>query len=832
MLKIKAPIRSRISTPITTVGEGFANRIIGNYELFDLSVTGEDFLHLLTAPPEVFLLDEGSSVNMSSTVNVREINSKKIEIINNFLNRIALSDSVNLTYQDRVFITDVLHKLGITETASFMKRVENIKNEQRDFSEKLNAYWNHSEEMKALVEEYISSSESRKEENQSFDETNINNLHQSIFKRLQTGALYQVLSNFYQEEKGFSEITENEINISEQKETAEKLLLQALINEVRGEELPLIYRHDNYYENEAALPEETEEDAKRSITAAALLSVIRSATVSRREENFEYKNSWYSIAKSLYRSEENTFKRITENLHRNMTLIEEGITNAESFLNLDFQSINREELISDIDARKSELLNYVVETNDSEEFSVSQNTYENAFNASDITNIKGDEIAENTFVSERTDASLSRTENNLLRQQLTQNIEENNRQMRATYEAHLHALTRNYEASIPRKTRREIEEAQKEALKSPEVFMQKYREEGIKADERRKEYERKRGELVLTQSPDAFTLIQQFLEHPEIIPEGVQITKNDIGSLLYDSRQVENSYREVERQLKISDENIREYRRQENERRNLNNLTENRSNEVYQNETDRASIEHLRQDVLNQSEFTEREETLREAEHRKINNLEQFKTSFSETERQLRTSEENSLNQLIEENERHELNNLTESENREFYENEVSRATTEHLRENRLIQNEIRDSEENIRETEGFIKNTLERELAKARQVHTTERRASEKMERAVENLSLVHKTTETAIDEETLEALQRSRTTNTKTVEHHTVEEHHEKDERVISNIVDKKLIDQERRLEELIDEGMTRKMNSISDKVYRQIEKRLANERSRRGV
>ncbi|MCR5388995.1 MAG: hypothetical protein K6E56_07095 [Lachnospiraceae bacterium] len=807
MLKIKAPIRPILSTPIQTVGDGFSNRIAGNYELFDLAVTGEDFLHLLSAPPEVFLMEEGGNVNFSSNTNIREVNQKKIEIINNFLNRVALSESVNLTYQDRVFITDVLHKLGITEVSSFMKRVENIKNEQRDFSERLNAYWNYSEEMKSLVEEYITSEESTVNTYPSSNEEILNSLHQDIFKRLHTGEVYQILSNFYEEERGADEITSREIVLSEQKETAEKLLLQALINEVRGEELPLIYRQDNFYETEAALPGESEEEAKKAVTSAALLSVIRSAAVSRREENINNRNNWYEIAGNLYRSEENTFQRITENLHRNMTLIENGVTDITDIINFGLKTyenftseadidyttenlihnvtetegdeyldisetdnrrydlrtdIEKSEdtevlntntissdtsvLLTDIEKRTENILSYVTNEGASNAYETSENEVNMAFSETDITNVNREEITENIENVNDIEAPVNRQEVNLLRQQLTQNIEENNSRMRATYEAHLQALTNNYHSMMPKKTKAEVEAAQKKALKNPAEFLKEYREEKRAEEERRKEFDRQRSELVLTQSPDAFTVIQQFLEHPEIIPEGVTITRNDIGSLLYDSRQVENSYREIERKLNIKEEDVKS---------------------------------------LEEKEF-----------------------------------------------ERSKLLNVTDSKAKDITENEITKAAIEHLNENRIYQNELYETVENVTEGENVTRNTVEKELEKSRINKTLERQSDRIDSKTVENIKLIHKLQETGIDEELLEEIRRNRVTQKDVTEHHTVEEHHITDEKTINTVVDQRLREQERRIEDLVSEGMTRQMNSISDRVLRQLEKRLANERSRRGV
>ena len=55
MLTVKAPIELKCSAGIVPSYEGFVHRITGNYEMMSTTVTGEDLLHLVTEPPEVFL---------------------------------------------------------------------------------------------------------------------------------------------------------------------------------------------------------------------------------------------------------------------------------------------------------------------------------------------------------------------------------------------------------------------------------------------------------------------------------------------------------------------------------------------------------------------------------------------------------------------------------------------------------------------------------------------------------------------------------------------------------------------------------------------------------
>ena len=121
MLTISAPIEIKAKTTYLHDPEAFYHRITGNYSLMESRIDEEDLLHIATTPPEIYVT-EGEGISSILNLNQhRENNIQKVEIINNVLNRIIASADVNLTYQDRVFITDALYKLGVKDDRRFMK---------------------------------------------------------------------------------------------------------------------------------------------------------------------------------------------------------------------------------------------------------------------------------------------------------------------------------------------------------------------------------------------------------------------------------------------------------------------------------------------------------------------------------------------------------------------------------------------------------------------------------------------------------------------------------------------------------------------------------------
>ena len=59
MLTVKSPISLVINRPIGQGYDSFGQRILGNYQLLQTNLEAEDFLHLVTAPPEIYFGEGG-----------------------------------------------------------------------------------------------------------------------------------------------------------------------------------------------------------------------------------------------------------------------------------------------------------------------------------------------------------------------------------------------------------------------------------------------------------------------------------------------------------------------------------------------------------------------------------------------------------------------------------------------------------------------------------------------------------------------------------------------------------------------------------------------------
>ena len=297
MLTLKAPLELRCNPAMISSQEAFYHRITGNYGLLSAGIDKEDLLHVVTAPLELYL-EEGGGVRIAENTHIENHQETKLAVINNVLNRIAVMEEANLTYQDRVFITDVLKKLGVREVNQFMKQVFRLKQETRTTERLISLYWNHLGELRERVEAWHSHEKEQKTaEERAAAGPPGGTLHQEIMNRLKTGAIYQILNNFQQSQSWNSQyITRQELKISEQKRVAVQVLLQKLRQEVRKESLPLVYRHDDGYRQ----PEPEDEDSIETwvgsqITSSVLLSLVDNLYLSLSHRQKNRADTWLSM---------------------------------------------------------------------------------------------------------------------------------------------------------------------------------------------------------------------------------------------------------------------------------------------------------------------------------------------------------------------------------------------------------------------------------------------------------------------------------------------------------------------------------------------------------
>ena len=340
MLTITAPIELKCKTPDHSVHEGFYHRIADPYGMLSANLSPEDLLHVMTTPPEYYF-GGGDEMNIFQQTNVNTRQENKLEVINNLVNRIMVSGSAALTYQDRVYITDVLQKLGIRNVSEFMYQVDLIRQEQYDTNKLIDLYWDHAGDLRQLVENYRMEQEEEHVSQQLIEQKETLHLHEDILNRLQTAAIYQTVVNFNSQRQGEQNITNTELALSEQYRVAQNILLQKLKSEARGEETPLVFRHENYYEEKQLSEEQiTEENVLSQISSAVLLNLIDNIYQSRSEQKIRGGENWYHMERAFYQNAENTMQRIEQRISSQY----ETNRHADQIYQLRYQQLQKNEI--------------------------------------------------------------------------------------------------------------------------------------------------------------------------------------------------------------------------------------------------------------------------------------------------------------------------------------------------------------------------------------------------------------------------------------------------------------------------------------------------------
>ncbi len=374
MLTVKAPLEIKAKTSYLRDPESFYHRITGNYSLMETHVQEEDLLHIAATPPEIYVT-EGQGISSVLSHSVRnENNYNKVEILNNVLNRIIVSADMDLTYQDRVFITDALYRLGIRDDRKFMDSFYRMATETRNTNNLINMYLAQGNDIKALVKAFETGREKEKVAQAEGSQTrNENYLYNTVLNRLSTGAVYQIVSNFNRS-VDYNEIDKNEYSLSEQTYMAQNMLLSKMRERtgVSPDNLNLFLINENTYEGDI---EETAVDVtnvKNDITGAVMMDILKNIYHAGYEKFYLSNDMYYRFEDTFYKSSDQTISRLINNfgsmvtrdeVENNLTIESNKLINNELML-FDFsrqsvitaeEAAHIEEILNEIDASNREI---------------------------------------------------------------------------------------------------------------------------------------------------------------------------------------------------------------------------------------------------------------------------------------------------------------------------------------------------------------------------------------------------------------------------------------------------------------------------------------------
>ena len=295
--------------------QDMAERMQANYGLMNMPIRKEEMLHVTSEPAEVYFA-EGDNLTIFNNIKNESQQEIRLDVINNLMNRIMVSQTENFTYQDTVYISSVLRKLGIRDEKTFMKQVFALQNEHKETKNLLQKYKNHQN----ILEQFFTEQKEKRalEQKESDDSSKTERryyMHDEIFQRLETGKIYQDIRLFSKGNRHESQqIYRTELSIGEQATVEQNFLLQDLKKKIINQDVPLYYCHNNQYEYLQEITEQVTENLEEQMSAAVLLNLVDQSYVLRQQQIEKNSHYWYSIAGALFQTAENTWKRYEANL--------------------------------------------------------------------------------------------------------------------------------------------------------------------------------------------------------------------------------------------------------------------------------------------------------------------------------------------------------------------------------------------------------------------------------------------------------------------------------------------------------------------------------------
>lgn len=315
MLTLKAPIQLHIAQNFTGNAEAFGERIRGNYGLLGAHFAAKDLLFLMTAPPELpeDLGGMTTLVNQQNTVDVRSVT---MEVVNNVVNRILLDGTEQFTYQDQVYITTVLNRLGITNVAQFMEQVRQLRVENESTVHMTKLY---REELERILQRQAAGEAAPALPLPAAKEAEVPapvqdprvTLCMEILNRLDTTNLYETVHAFQRNWfSGVNIFRNQELKLSEQLRFSNAVSLAEIKQQVYQQPNLHLLHHLNAYETGDLLEApRDEEEVLSQAAAAALMTAVDNTVVEVLNRPQFRQEQWVQVQNALWQVAENTLSR-------------------------------------------------------------------------------------------------------------------------------------------------------------------------------------------------------------------------------------------------------------------------------------------------------------------------------------------------------------------------------------------------------------------------------------------------------------------------------------------------------------------------------------------
>jgi hypothetical protein len=310
MITLKSPMVLESLSSIEIYSDMIGPKIMGNYSVIGTNITSEDLMYMTAQPPEVFVNVENSGSILSDN-NFNVDNSVKLELINQLFNRVMLYGSEKFTYQDEVFVSSILQKIGITNLEEFISQVKSNMERNKLITALINKYLDINNQSQKLVD-----AENSNIENNNVSAVNINNkydtdlyIQNEIFKRLNTAECINTVYDY------------NNLNTPETKvpsvtditfiEQADQIQITQLREKLLSQSAPSVWSQYCQYETKSL---EINELSKESIIKRISMAVLENLfdKISYLSQQSYTGNIWRNFTSAIYKSSTDVIERFKD----------------------------------------------------------------------------------------------------------------------------------------------------------------------------------------------------------------------------------------------------------------------------------------------------------------------------------------------------------------------------------------------------------------------------------------------------------------------------------------------------------------------------------------
>ena len=315
MLMLKGPLQLYTTNPILTYSDQLGSKILGNYSLMSLSITPQDLLHITMHEPEIYVEQENGGTVLIEN-HISNTHQDNLEFMNQFINRIMLVDTPQFTYQDEVFVSTVLKKLGIMNISEFISQVRKTTEHTELLQNLVNRYFEEGTVIKQaadriLQKDYIQT------EKQIITEGDENALAESVYmniaKRLHVAENNNILYEYTRPAATGVLLNHYTMTLMPFIEQSDMIELQQLRNDIYRQNIENVMPQINAYENmEFHLDEVTQDHVTGALNSAILLNLIKDVNYERNQSFYADRYFWQDYRKVMYGNALDTFQRFED----------------------------------------------------------------------------------------------------------------------------------------------------------------------------------------------------------------------------------------------------------------------------------------------------------------------------------------------------------------------------------------------------------------------------------------------------------------------------------------------------------------------------------------